>query len=326
MKIAIITDGNTNVGLGHIYQSMTLAKALQSKQKSVQVRFFTQSSQEFTQVIQQSGFELVRCKNDEDIFKELGFWKPERIVFDKLDLSPELAQKAKSLGVKLTIMTCITKANNFADIVVLSSVGNDFSNIHRKNDQGQIEFFGPKYWLMRSEFDAYRGKDKPQPINIENIMLMFGGADPLNFSAAALNEILKMDQAYNVLLVLGAAFTHESEVKDVIHKNTTSKSKIKIVTQVARVAELMHQNDVVLASPGLSFFESLVVGTPVVGFHQNEIQRRTYKGFVETFGKEDIFQIPIILKNKRFTYPTDPQIVSLEIGEGKGQIVDEILK
>ena len=94
---------------------------------------------------------------------------------------------------------------------------------------------------------------------------------------------------------------------------------------MTNVGEAMYKSDVVFASPGLSFFESLAVGTPVIGFHQNELQRDVYADILPTMGIADLHNLNSIIKNKSFLFPSDPIIKSMEIGEGKDEIINEIL-
>jgi hypothetical protein len=77
--------------------------------------------------------------------------------------------------------------------------------------------------------------------------------------------------------------------------------------------------------PGFLFFEALVVGTPVIGFHQDELQKETYKNLLPTIDKKEIGRLPEILQNREFIFPSDPFIKNMEIGLGKNEIIEEIL-
>lgn len=326
MKIVIVTDGNNLLGLGHIYQSITLARLL--AEKSMQIIFLTKSDHNICSMIRKAGFEVTQLSCDEEIFNSLKTINPDRIVFDKLDVSPELAKRIKiELRKKLIIFTNLTEANQFADMTVLADIGSNFQNIIKMNESGRIDFRGPKYWLLRPEFYELKNKKKqisPQS-EVKNIMLMFGGADPSNMSSFVLDEILKMEMSYNILLVLGGSFNHNDALNRVleIHKNT--KCHLRVAQNVENVAEEMFIHDVVFASPGLSFFEALAVGTPVVGFHQDELQREVYSEVLPTLGKEDLIKVASILKNKSFIYPLDLSVSQMEIGEGKNELLNEIL-
>lgn len=329
MKIAIITDGNNTLGMGHVYQSISLAGLLLQKGLfSNDIIFMTKSKENVLNQIVESGFRVIQYPNDEAIYCDLKNKRPDRIIFDKLDVSPELAKKIKEiLNIKLCILTNLTDANFFADITVLADIGSDFKNIYRKDKKtGQVQFFGPKYWILRPEFYQYKKKQKKEINSTKNILLIFGGADMSNITSAVLNTLLQIDSDFNITVVLGSAFKNNKELDQVISNNSISKSKVQILKNIKNVAETMFDNNVVFASPGLSFFEALVVGTPVVGFHQNDLQRDVYKGFLTTFDKSELYKLPAMIKNQEYIFPSDPFVQSMEIAEGFDEILNEILK
>lgn len=329
MKIAIITDGNHTLGMGHVYQSICLAGLL--LQKNIvpnNIIFLTKSKENVLNLIKESGFIVNQYPDDDAIFRALENDNPDRIIFDKLDVSPELARRIKEeLHTKLSIFTNLTEANSYANITVLADIGSNFKNIYRKDKiTGQVQFFGPKYWLLRPEFYELKKNQKSRVQSTKNIMLIFGGADMSNITSAMLNTLLQIDSALNITVVLGSAFINYTELEDIILKNKISISKVKIVKNIKNVAEVMFSSDVVFASPGLSFFEALAVGTPVVGFHQNDLQRDVYKGFLTTFDKSELYKLPEIIKNQEYIFPNDSFVQSMEIAEGYEDILNEILK
>ena len=328
MKISIITDGNNELGLGHVYQSLTLATALKEKSgKSSRINFITKSGADICDFIHSFGYDVEHFDDDECIFKWLQVAKPERVIFDKLDVSPELAARIKHvLKIKLIIFTNLTEANNFADIAIFADFGSNFKNIiHKDKVSGKVEFYGLKFWVLRPEFYALKKQGKIHNEVVKDIMLIFGGSDPANMSSFVLNELLQIDSEFNILLVLGSAFDHNQELNRVLNTNKTSKSNVNIVKNITNVGEMMHKNDVVFASPGLSFSEALAVGTPVIAFHQNEPQRKEYADILPTMGIEDLHKLPLIIKTKAFLFPNTPLIQSMEIGEGKNDIIEAIL-
>ncbi len=328
MKIAIITDGNNTLGMGHVYQSICLAGLLLQRGIPLdEIHFITKSHENVLNLIKGSGFQVDQYHNDNSIFFALRSENFDRIIFDKLDVSTELAIRIKQeLQVKLIIFTNLTDANLYADITILADIGSDFKNIYRKdNITGQIQFFGPKYWLLRPEFYLLKKKSKEFNFPTEKVMLMFGGADSSNITTAVLNALLEMNNSFDITVVLGSAFNHYKELDEVILNNCSLNSKVKVLKNISNVAEIMHHNHVVFASPGLSFFEALFLGVPVVGFHQNELQRDVYKGFLTTFDISEIYKLPELINKRDYILPNDPFIKSMEIAEGYDEILNEIL-
>lgn len=326
MKIAIITDGNNTLGMGHVYQSITLANLLKTNTQA-DILFVTKSDQKVVDLICESNFPVFFHPNDESIFNFLESRNLDKIIFDKLDVPPDLAKKIKEgINAKLIIFTNLTEANKYADVTVMAGMGSDFKNIYSKNtDRGRVEFWGPKYWLLRPEFYAIR-PSKSKPVDIKNIMLIFGGADRANLSTAVLKELLEMETAaFVITIILGAAFMNRTELNDVKNAHSSSKSKVIIIDGLKDVAGTMYQNDLVFASPGLSFFEALAVGTAVLCFHQNDFQRDAWKSHIPTLGKQDVYKVPSLINEQAFIFPKDEFIRVMEVGQGREEIIREII-
>lgn len=328
MRITIITDGNNQLGMGHVYQSLTLASTLSVKAPAgTDISFITKSSDCVTDLIKAAGFSVCRKENDEAIFNALQDQNPDRIIFDKLDVAPDLALKIKKqLGQKLIIFTNLTEANKYADITVMAAMGSNFKNIYRVDKlSGKVELWGPKYLLLRHEFYEYGAIHKSAPAETNKVMLIFGGSDQANLSTYVLEELFKMNQAFAITLVLGSAFAFHNEIQDMMSKYQFSRSTLTIVQNLKNVGKTMFENDLVFVSPGLSFFESLSVGTPVLCFHQNEFQQNAWRDDLKTYGREDVYQIKTLIENRSFIFPDEKFVLSMEIGMGKDEMIAEIL-
>jgi len=329
MKIAIITDGDNTIGMGHIYQSVTLADAL-SKQlrKSAKIFFMTKSDRKVMARLSEAGYKVEHYPDDNSILDALINENPDRIIFDKLNVAPDLAERIKeTINAKLIIFTNITEANQHADVTIMAGMDSHFKNICDKCEiTGKVHFWGPKYWLLRPEFYEYQKKKKAPLISVEKIMLIFGGADSSNITSTVLKELLCMNSTFEIIVALGAAFTHHEELNSILTENRSNRTTVQIVENLTNVAEKMHKNDVVLTSPGLSFFEALLVATPVVCFHQNEFQYNAWREDIATIDKSEVYKIPQLIENNEFIFPDDPLVISMEIGKGKEEIIREILK
>ena len=68
------------------------------------------------------------------------------------------------------------------------------------------------------------------------------------------------------------------------------------------------------------------MGIPVIVFPQNEIQKKAYRGLLRILDKEKISNLGEMIDNLDFVRPEDEQIREMEIGRGKQEIIDEILR
>jgi len=329
MNIAIVTDGNNQLGLGHVYQSLSLAAALRQRcGAQAGLYFLTRSDESICSLIRQRGFDVTTYPDDAAILRRLQAEQPGCVIFDKLDVAPELARAIKqTIAAKLVIFTNLTPANDYADLAVLADMGSNFQNVRRIDPvSGAIRVNGPRYWILRPEFYTSPSRGPVGDAPVRRLMLMFGGADPANFSSLVLDRLLAMPASLEILLVLGAAFRHDALLQAVLDRHAASSSRVAVRRNVTNVAGEMQSHEVVFASPGLSFFEALAVGTSVLGFHQNALQRDVYATTFPTLGVEDLDKLPEMVQNKQFIHPWSPAIAAMEIGRGKDEILDDILR
>jgi UDP-2,4-diacetamido-2,4,6-trideoxy-beta-L-altropyranose hydrolase len=323
VTIAFITDGGLEMGMGHVQQSITLAKELRDR---AEICFLTKSDEIVVNQIEKAGFNTVRLRNDNAILNHLREIKPDMVIIDKLDVDEDFARKLKNdLRTKLAIFTNLTSANRYADIAVTADIGSNFRNVRfLDTGTGTLHFHGVKYWILKEDF--YVIKRTSQPSKTGEVLLIFGGSDPSNLTSLVLNELLGLSQEFKIDVILGAYFKYHAELNQVLAEHETRKQNISLYQNVNNVAESMSRADLVITSPGLSAFEALRVGTPVIIIPQNSLQRDTYQGFIKVLNKEDITRLDYMIKTEDFVSPDDKFIKGLEIGEGKKEIVSELIK
>jgi spore coat polysaccharide biosynthesis predicted glycosyltransferase SpsG len=154
---------------------------------------------------------------------------------------------------------------------------------------------------------------------------MFGGSDPADITSAAVEALLQLDTMAAIDIVLGAHFAHDASLTRILDRYPTKKTSVTVYRNVKNVAELMFNADLAVTSPGLSVFEALCVGTPVIVIPQDRLQHDTYSGFMRILERDQVAGIGSMIEKKEFTYPDDPSIAQMEIGEGVPELVELIL-
>lgn len=120
------------------------------------------------------------------------------------------------------------------------------------------------------------------------IALIFGGSDPSNLTVTVLEELLSIDQSYNVDVIFGAHFEHIDSISRVLANHRDKRDSVNLFRNAENVAELMYNADLVIASPGLSTFEGLSVGTPVIIMPQNNVQKEIYRAYLPMLEKGQV--------------------------------------
>ena len=331
MKIAFVADGGLDLGMGHIYRTLSLAEELPGDSDKI---FLTKSEEHVVKKIEANGFETLRCGNDFEILANLSAIDPEVVVVDRLDIKEEFAHDIK-IGTNTRLVAfenLVPESSKYCDVVVNAVLGNRFgSEVKNKRffdfKTNTLYFYGVKYLLLKDAFYKCGVKSKPSGVrSIDSIVLIFGGSDPSNLTGAVLCELLKMKWETKIDIILGYHFVYSDCVDEIMSKFVYSKNNVILHHDANNVAELMHETDLVISAPGISVFEALYVGTPVIVIHQNKWQKDGFRGYRKTLGKEDVFRIADLIENREFWSPDDDFTKGLEIGRGKNEVIHEILK
>jgi len=322
VKVVFITRGGLEMGMGHVSRSITLAKELKN---DTDVLFLINADDTVMQQIVSAGFKAEFCV-DEQLLNRLEKINPDIVIIDRLKVEESFAGSLKNaLKAKLVIFGNTTKANDYADIVVNAVVGSKFIS-RMYQDRNTLYFCGPKYYVLRNDFYAFQKLGKKTPPIVNNILLIFGGSDPSNLTTLTLSELLNSDRNYNLDVILGAHFSFREELDHLLIQYQGKKNPINIYSNINNVAELMYKADLVITSPGVSFFESLCVGTQVISVNQNSLQESWMEGSLSSLNKHEISKISFLITNFDFINPNSEFIRRLEIGEGKTDLVNNILK
>ena len=121
------------------------------------------------------------------------------------------------------------------------------------------KLLGPKYALLRPEFREARKNLRKRDGNIKRIMIFFGGSDPSNETAKALEAIRMLNRPdIAVDVVVGSANPN----KDKINELCASMANIVYHCQVSNMAQLMADADLFIGGGGSTTWERCCLGIP----------------------------------------------------------------
>jgi spore coat polysaccharide biosynthesis predicted glycosyltransferase SpsG len=323
-EIIFVVEGGTKIGMGHLVQALALADLMNDR---ADVSFISKSDEIVINKIENAGYNVLKLNSDNEIIAEIEVKRPDIVIIDNINVSEDMARKIKeNSDAKLVIFTNLSDANKYADIAVVPGIGHELKDkLFADITTTPIYFYGPKYWIMRSEFSYYHNKKKNIPREVQKILCIFGGSDPANLTTVVIEELLKLSKEYKVKIVLGARFAHENALNEVLEKYQNSKISISIEKDIENVAEEMYFTDLTLTSPGLSAFESLYVGTPIIVFPQNDMQKIEFQGIIEMLEMSEITKLNDYVINSKFTYPNQESIASMHSGEGEKEVIQAII-
>ncbi|MHB8917542.1 MAG: UDP-2,4-diacetamido-2,4,6-trideoxy-beta-L-altropyranose hydrolase, partial [Desulfocucumaceae bacterium] len=120
---------------------------------------------------------------------------------------------------------------------------------------------GPGHALLRPEFREARKHLKERNGNVRSILVFFGGSDPTNETAKALEAIRRLKRPdINVDVVVGGANPNKVEVKQIC----SGMPNTRFHFQVDNMAELMAKADLAIGAGGTTTWERCFLGLPAI--------------------------------------------------------------
>lgn len=320
-KIAIVTEGDSQMGLGHIVRNLALGEKLRAEGTVV---FVTHSPPEVQHKIKTQGFHVMTDINYE---VSLERYAPDVVVIDKLQVEEKLAKYIRyDLGCKLAIIGNVSPANQHAHLVVNAVVGAGLENVKRLDKAtGTIYLEGPAYIVLRDEFYQRRGSYEYHP-ELSNVLLIFGGADPNNLTCATLDKLLDDESIKKITICLGVMYQHEDKIRNILSSRPVKEKVVSILHDVDNVAQILSENDIVLTSLGITLFEAFSMEIPALAFFQNVLQQTMTKNFPMTYDYERIADLCAFVRQKHRAYTDYLNLIRpLQSGAGANEIVDIIV-
>lgn len=254
-RIILRADGYKTLGMGHIYHCLTLAYNLTTHE----IIFVTKEEhQEGLQKLLDSHMKVKTIKDDDDFFSFIKEWKPDVVVNDCLNTEVDYIQNLKKHVSRVVTIEDIGPGADYADAVI---------NALYEDSNGKHNYYcGENYTCLRDEFLVA----KPSKFHeeVKNVVVLFGGTDPCNFTKRIYQLVRKMHALYPSIkytFVLGAGYDGEKN-------NITSieEENICVVQDVKRMSQIFEQADLAFTSQGRTVYELATMGVPAIVMAQNE--------------------------------------------------------
>ena len=250
-KILFVLMGNNEVGMGHVYNALSIANEILNHRVSFLVDAKSQLAYE---KISESNYDVKKQKHD-NIVKDILEQSPDILINDRLDTSKEYIS---------SVINTVQKVINFEDLGEGSSLAHLV--INAMYPEGRIisnHYHGSKYFILRDEFLFQ--KQKVIKKDIKNILLSFGGVDPNNYTRRVLSVIYEYCQQenLNITVVTGMGYRN---TKELIRDYPMAKIKV----DVKNMSDEIYKSDLVFTSAGRTTFEVASIGVPCIVLCQNK--------------------------------------------------------
>ena len=262
-RILFRADGYVKLGMGHIYNCITLAYALIGHD----ILFVTREDCELgLKKIKESLFPYRTIKTDKDLFDIVTEYKPDIFVNDCLNTEMEYIQIIKEQVPRVVTIEDLGSGAYTADAVI--------NALYDSPENETSRFFsGYKYVCLRDEFLIAQPKEFSE--KVQNVVILFGGTDPSNLNEKTYKAVLSLHDKYpDITFSFITGIGYDAERHGII---TDKKKNIFVYPSVPAVTKYTCKADMAITSQGRTIYELAVLGIPSIVISQN--QRETLHRF-----------------------------------------------
>lgn len=284
----IRTDGNAQIGSGHVMRCLSIAEALRDRGELV---IFIIADTAPAKLIEDRGFGyLVLHTEWNDMEGELPRLlavisenEIESLLVDSYQIS-EAYMTALREYVKVAYMDDCGETVYPADILInynMYAPDIDYAGMYEARQWEVPKLcIGPSYAPVRKEFGNIEYKVK-EPA--KDVLITTGGGDLYNATEHIVRRLLEKAER-NPLLRYRVVSGAYNENMEALRSLARENSNVYLYENVADMWNLMQKCDIAISAAGSTVYELATIGVPTVCFYFVENQRQNAKAF-ELFAK-----------------------------------------
>lgn len=256
-KILFRVIGNTQVGMGHIYRSLTIAREITDHEI-----YFVCDEKNALAVNSIAGSDyMIYVFPEKDIEREIIALKPDLVVNDMLNTTSEYIRKLKQKEIAVVNFEDLGTGAALADIT--------FNELYDTPViPGNNIFWGHQYFFLRDEFQ--NAKPRRFSPRVETVLITFGGTDQHNLTMKTLSSIVGYCKERHIIIyiITGPGYPYKNELVTFIDQCGYDGISFTFATGV--VSSIMEQSDIAISSNGRTVYELCHMNIPSLIISQHE--------------------------------------------------------
>lgn len=286
------TDASSEIGVGHIFRCLTLAKALQKREAK---SFFMSSelTPELKLKLELEGITVhplpssgstdeLDVQKDTDAVLEI-LNEPEQtdncLIIDHYKISQLWELKVAAKFQKVMVIDDLADRPHLCDILLDATLCRGYENRYDGLLPKECKkFLGPKYALLREEFRSEEYSDLQRTGNISKVLVSFGGSDPTNAVGKTL-EAIRQDVFSELSFVLIAGSINPG-LPEIIAQ-TKDDPRITVLRETDNMAKLMAECDLAIGAGGSTSWERSIMKLPGIVITTAPNQQKIAEGLHE---------------------------------------------
>lgn len=283
MRALFIVHGNTQIGMGHVMRSLSLAEKF--RERGHQVIFFSKyKSGSF--VMKGRSFEVIECIDSEESadIEKFSYGATEELITDERVLAANISGKfdvilVDSYNVTQDFFVWLKKyskclvyiddlnAFSYPVDILINGTAAAFDMRYEETQSARL-LLGISYNLIRKEFQNL--SCRKVNAEIKNVLITTGNSDPCDMIGKIL-EILREKNIYQDFIfhiIVGSGFRQEKWGKlDIL-----TSSSVILHRSPSSMSEIMLKCDLAITAGGSTIYELAACGVPIIAFAYAENQ------------------------------------------------------
>lgn len=277
--IAFRTFGGKDIGYGHLFRCLSLAKAIMNE-KPYRIVFVI--NEEIVDQISNNGHEFRESNGLVQDYEILESLKADLVIVDTYLANDSYLKKIKTLS-KLMLFDDNNDIydSSIPDIVINGNIY--ASNLNYREVDSNRFLLGPEYLIMQEGY----WKNTELNCDKNGILITTGGSDFFNISPNILKELVKTD--FTIRVIVGPGYT----TRTIEELYSIKNDKTSIIINPNGLIDYIKSSEYVITATGSTIYEVISQKSIPIIFSFADNQKLAYNYF-ENYGISAIGQYPKI--------------------------------
>jgi UDP-2,4-diacetamido-2,4,6-trideoxy-beta-L-altropyranose hydrolase len=267
IRLLIRVEANSTIGYGHFTRCLAIAQQLPEFESIV---FAVSDLKDLTIQASEGKVNFSRLNDSVDFFGQIN--RNDIVIIDgySFDLTYHLEIKSRALG----LISIDDLANQFmhADLVLNPTPG--FSGMDYHGELSTQYLTGLSYAILRQPFLDF-AKNPSSDVNNKNLLICFGGSDPLNKTKTALISAFSSHFFEKIIVVTGPGYTFQEELSNTARELENVEMYQAISAE--QMVELMSMCRYGIYPCSSILLEGLAVGQTIISGYYIDNQQFVYQ-------------------------------------------------
>lgn len=270
MKVSIITEGYNKTGYGHITRCLSLYQAFEIR--NIIPTFYVNGDEGSVSFMSDTNYEIIDwLENQDTLFRKIH--NSDVVIVDSYLAPKEFYSRISLVTPFPVFVDDFVRLDYPSGTIVNGSINAESLGYLPRADRTLL--LGTKYASIRKEF--WEVGERPFRLDIQNILLTFGGQDIENFTPRILRLLVRNFPNVRKRVIVGGGFTNEDQIEQAKDENT----EIYRTPTPQELVRLMYDSDLAVTTGGQTIVELARVGVPTIAISVAENQTLHMKGWIK---------------------------------------------